>query len=335
MLDTSALMEIILNNKPEYLLVGSTARKSKKFSILPNRTINNMVASSILITDQYTCNHILGLVDGKVPVILADIEGKQDVNIFASAKKVIRHSRIIPYKPNDMTLEAADVLLNKHFNYDLINKNILIFGTGNLAGKLALRLSERNASVTISGRNQQKASQLANLINILLPKFSHNTVKAFTHNKSDENQFDALVSFVSAERVLNSNYFKYLTPDALVVDGGINNLSEELIELKNHKDLSIIRLDTRIGLPFVESFLNAFDNDFFQNVVGEKKIDGVNCVAGGIIGSHGDIILDNISSPTQVIGVANGLGGLKDEGEYNSADKRQLSILQQRILSDN
>jgi hypothetical protein len=334
MLGTSALMENILMNKPEYLLIGSTARKSKSFSILPNRNINNKLAASILITDKCTCNNILELVDGKIPIILADIEGKQDLNIYALARNVIRHSKLLPYKPNDMTLEAADIMLNKHFNYDLINKNILIYGTGNLAGKLALRLSERNAKVTLTGRNHEKTVHLANLLNSLLPKFSLNPINVLS-NEIDKNQFDSLVSFVSAERVINGDFMKYLSPNALVVDGGINNLSEEFIEKKNDKDLSIIRLDTRTGLSFLEAFINSFESEFFQSVAGEKKIDGVNCVAGGIIGSHGDIILDNISSPTQVVGIANGLGGLKDEGEYNSADKKQLSILQKRILSDN
>jgi len=43
-----------------------------------------------------------------------------------------------------------------------------------------------------------------------------------------------------------------------------------------------------------------------SNVSGIRKLNGFNMVAGCVIGDKGDVIVDNVSKPIKVLGVADG-----------------------------
>jgi hypothetical protein len=70
--------------------------------------------------------------------------------------------------------------------------------------------------------------------------------------------------------------------------------------------------------------------------MGEGKIANIPVVAGGVLGRRGDIVLDSISSPTMVIGVADGKGGLLSEREIspfiNRVKKVRLEIARRRFV---
>jgi hypothetical protein len=323
-------IEEFIKEKPSYIFVGSTARKSEKFAVLPKRYINGKLAVSILVTEEELCKEIMKIVDGVIPVVFADIENKQNLNIYQIAIENIEASELLPYKPNDMTVEAADVLVNHLFHNDLYGKKVLIYGTGNIATKVALRLAERNCQVFLSGRNIEKANNIVLTLNLILPKYASFKINLF--NPKDINiKLNALISFVSAEQVITKSFANYMDEHAFLVDGGINNFSEDIISVLE-KSLQFIRLDTRIGLPFVEAYSRSIKSEFFNEVIGRRNINGIECVAGGIIGNKGDVILDKITSPTQIIGIANGIGGLINEREYSSKDSQQLSAIKKSRL---
>ena len=45
-----------------------------------------------------------------------------------------------------------------------------------------------------------------------------------------------------------------------------------------------------------------------HNLMGRDLIAGVSVAAGGVIGQYGEIIVDSITNPTKVVGVASGEG---------------------------
>jgi hypothetical protein len=47
-----------------------------------------------------------------------------------------------------------------------------------------------------------------------------------------------------------------------------------------------------------------------EDVMGRRTINGVPIVAGGVIGARGDVVVDSISRPTRVIGIADGRGAV-------------------------
>ncbi|BDG37648.1 NAD(P)-dependent oxidoreductase [Saccharococcus caldoxylosilyticus] len=314
------------------IFLNTTAKSNKKFAVLPRRSTSKFKAYGFFIGDSDIGDAVCKFIDGKAKYILVDTENKQNFNLFSIAKKNISKSQVIPFKPNDVTVESCDLLVRHLFEEDIQGKKVLIFGSGNLASKMALRLAERQAEVFVWARNQEKASTIVDALNYILPKYNDTKIKLF---HEDENGFDLMISFLSAENVISADFFNYLKKDGTVIDGGINNFSKDFIEVALNNGVSFIRLDTRIAFHYALMSLNLETFHFFDNVFGTREIEQIRCVAGGILGKQGDVIVDQIKHPTQVIGVANGLGGVKHECELTDEERRKSSTIREYILQSN
>lgn len=329
----------ILNDKQidfknySYLYVSTTAKHDTPILRLPDRKIVNERTLNYIITDESTAIDFFQRVDGRIPIIVVDCELKQKIDLYGLAKKHIKKSEVYTNKPNDMAVESADILLQHHFPGALVGKSILIFGTGNIAFKVALRLAERSAQVFIDGRNEQKVSQVVDTINMVIPSYSKYEVQKMD-SKNFDGQLDAIVPFISAEKIIEDTYAKWLHSSSISIDGGIGNFSEDYIAAALEKNTKIIRLDVRIAMPYMETSLTSLfpTYDFFERVSGEKKIDGIAMVAGGIIGKEGSVIVDRIENPHQIIGIANGYGGVKNESALSTEERRSIELLRERVL---
>ncbi|OCA88927.1 hypothetical protein [Pseudobacillus wudalianchiensis] len=310
------------------MLLSTTAKKDRELVILPSRNINGFQSLNILVTNVEDATKLLRKADGIVENILVDVERKQEIDLWKVARETLRFSKLIPYKPNDITLEAADQLLLHHFTQSLCGRNVLIYGTGNIATKLAIRLAERNANVFIIGRNKEKVEMIVKTINSILPTYSQHPVRLFNGTE----KLDAFLSFVSAERVVQEEIAEYLNSNGIAVDGGISNFTENLISSLIKKGIRTLRLDVRLGLPFLEASIASREQTFFSKVMGEGLIKGIPVVAGGIMGKSGVVIVDRIQTPSQVIGIANGIGGVKHESTLTDIDKRAIEAVQEYLL---
>ena len=67
-----------------------------------------------------------------------------------------------------------------------------------------------------------------------------------------------------------------------------------------------------------------------ENETGRNQIEeGIFIVSGGYMGHMDDIVVDNYSSPTRVIGVADGCGDFKKE--LTEGNRRDIEALNDRI----
>ncbi|MCM3088661.1 NAD(P)-binding domain-containing protein [Bhargavaea ginsengi] len=317
----------------KYLFISTTAKHNLPLLRLPDRELSNGKSLNILISEESKAREVLQKVDGIIPTIIIDVEAKQNIDLLSIADQYVKKSAIFTNKPNDLTLEATDILLRRYFSNNLSGLNILVIGTGNIAFKLALRLAERNAQVFMEGRNPKKLKHLVDAINLVLPRHSRVTVKAFPAD-SYEDTLDAIIPFVSAEKVVSEELVMFLSETSLSVDGGIGNFTESYISKALEKKSSVVRLDVRIALPFTEASLNssAPNFGFFKEVFGERVINNTKIVAGGVIGDEGTIIVDQIKSPRQIVGIANGYGGVKHESTLSREERRSIELLRQCLL---
>lgn len=327
MLDFS---KIIHEKCYEYVLISITSKHALDFLKLPDRKINGKQSLNVLISNQELAVNFFRSVDGKVQTILIDIEQKQEIDLYKIAIENVFESQVLLYKPNDITVDAADQIILNHFSTDLVGKNVLIYGAGNIGTKLAMRLAERRMNVFLDGRNKEKVNQIINALNLVLPRYSDYPIRSFTKIE----KIDAVFSFVSSEKVIKEDLVLNLNKDGIAIDGGIGNFTEGFITGLIEQNIKLLRLDVRIGLPFLEASILANKNSFFQKVIGETCYNGINMVAGGIIGTEGSIIVDRINNPTQLIGVANGIGGVKDLDCLSDSEQFSLSIIQKKILSE-
>lgn len=314
--------------------IGTTTRKSADFAVLPRRKVSGFEAINFLVSTNQAAEECLRLLDGNVKYILIDVEAKKNIDLELIARSTIKSAVIIPYKPNDATVEAADLFLLNYFNYSLRGKKILIYGAGNIGGKLAFRLAERGAKIYVYSRDINKVELIVKAFNTILPKYSINKILPVENIYDFNNFFDGLISFISAENIINHNIIYSLKENALIVDGGINNFSAEFYKNSSQKLLNCFRLDVRLGFLYTLLPLMDYSNTFFMDIQGTAFIEDIKIVSGGIIGEDGDIIVDNIKSPNQVIGVANGIGGKKEAGVYTGNDLQNLNKIQKYILAN-
>lgn len=313
-------------------LIGTTARTSQPFSILPRREFMGICCASFLVGTAEAAAQVLRQLDGRVEFALVDVERKKEFDPWTLAGSILRKTRRVSYKPNDATLTAADEVLRRSFEDDLAGKNILIVGLGNLGGKLALRLAERGAHVYCVGRDAAKVGRIAGALSELLPRHAPNPLRALASIEDlDEAFIDALVTFVSESGVVGESLCRVLKPGALALDGGINNFRPDFFPAAARMGVKALRLDVRLGAPFSLLGVCGFTEHFFAHVLGHGERNGLPVVAGGFVGRRGDIILDSIDDPQQVIGIANGTGGLVPSSELTPDDKTRLTLAQSLI----
>ncbi|TDL32509.1 hypothetical protein E2R51_07410 [Jeotgalibacillus sp. S-D1] len=311
--------------------VGTSARESEQFAVLPRRSALGYEAINFLVTSPENAAQSFSLLDSNVQFLFVDIESKKEIDLMSIAKKIVKKATIIAYKPNDTTLEAADLFLRHHFHDDLVNKNIMIYGAGNLGSKLALRLAERGSNIYLSSRNNDKTKEIVKTLNYLLPKYSKNSIKLVTGDEDLFLKIDSLISFTSSSNVIPPSFASYIKKGGLALDGGINNFSPEFILKANESTITCYRLDVRAAFPHTVLYLIDYIRDFYTNIQGEEKRNQTRLVAGGIIGNDGDIVVDRIKTPAQIVGVANGVGGLKAEKDLTAKDQQQLNEILQQI----
>jgi Glutamyl-tRNA reductase len=321
------------SSKIKVASVGSTSRLLAEFLVLPRRSYEHFECINFLVSRPDDASFCFKSLDGVVDIVLVDVEAKQNLDLMEIAAKHIRRSSIVAYKPNDASVEAADLLIRQHFQDQLNGKSILVMGAGNISTKLALRLCERNAGITLVSRDYSKARKIADGLNAILPKYSQSSIKAFASPPNDT-VYDVLVSFVAADGVVREEMASLLKRGGIAVDGGINNFTPGFLMASGKNGVVCTRLDVRLG--FVYSLLSSSPDisNFYVNVRGERLIENIRLIAGGIIGNRGDIIVDRIQKPTQIVGMANGVGGVLSGDGYSSKDKIRLERARDFLLSD-
>lgn len=306
-------------------MISTTARKSNGLRALPRRSAMGFTAINFLVTGVEQARTCLSALDGQVDYLLIDIEKKQDLSLIREARHIIKRSKVITCKPNDATLESCDLLIRHYYHDTLENKPVLIIGSGNLSTKLALRLAERQANVHLHSRNHQKSAQIADSLNLILPKFTR-PIQAIEKPKQ---KYAMIISFLSAEEIIGEDYLSLLNTHSLVIDGGINNFKSTFIQKALEKGITCYRLDVRIAFLYNLLLLSDEVDSFFSQVMGRLKNPkkDYDLVSGGVIGSRGDVIVDQVIKPNQVVGIADGLGGVVPESDYSKDEQRRAAEL--------
>ncbi|WP_414044573.1 NAD(P)-binding domain-containing protein [Macrococcus equi] len=308
------------------IVLATTSNHSSDFLRLPDKYINGQKCMSFSIANPEIATQVIQVFDGNAKYIYVDVERKQDIDFVSIAQQNIQTSRLREMKPNDLAMEAADILIYKTVKDK--NSNVLIVGTGNIGIKLAIRLTERNYNVYLHGRNNEKVENFVMMINQMLPKYSKK-IKAW-----HEEPIDVLCSMVSAIEVIDNSYIPSLKQGALAIDGGIGNFSKDFIKNAHLKDINVLRLDVRISNDLLNGIDQSYNSNFFTDIKGEKDFNGIHIVSGGIIGKEGDVIVDRIHIPKRVIGIANGIGGVKPIDSISETEKEQIAIINEEIRKE-
>lgn len=299
---TSEQSEIETRSVPARVVVGCTATLHGKGAVrLPDRLDHEGPIAAFLVETAEDARWLLRELDEPGRTLFVDVERKQEADLPALALECVQHAELRPHKPNDATIRSLDVLVTHLIGFDLRSVSVGVVGTGNLGFKAALLLAERGADVVVHGRNPVAAQRTVTAVSAVLPRHSTCDVAVW-----QDQQADLLVTALSARSVVDAEWVERIRPGATVIDVGIGNLTTDFVRRALADGLALVRLDTRA----TGSQLVAPAPDFFDKYFGEAELAGVSVVSGGVVGPRGAVVVDSYARPTQVFGLADGLGGL-------------------------
>ena len=326
-------------NTTTVFTIATTSKQEAEPYLTPIRISDIFNVCGCVIFEPSILTEIVDIIDGEVDYIFVDSEKKIPVSINQKLNVVetgnlskicfqkIKKSKILEYKPNDITVNAAWSFLSQKLNF-LSGKKVSILGSGNIGSKLALKLVECGVSVSIHRRNSFKGYSISQGLNFIKPE---NTVSNITfHENILQTAFmsDVIIGASNGVSIIDIDVVKSIKNDAMIVDLGKNTLTQDAIQFALNQNIEIYRTD--ITSAFEGFIYEAIKMDQILNSsYGKKDLGYCQIVGGGYHGSNGDIVVDNISNPKIIYGIAAGDGSIKRK--LSNKDKDKLSKLKKEI----
>ncbi len=299
---------------------------NNKSSVPYIRLTDNTIIGNIEIEKTTGLNETLKEVDGLVDFILVDDSLHSE---FLDKKE--NSSKLLYYSESNIQINALEAYLN-NLNLHKSGLKYVISGINATSLSVAERLISKNNSVYLQDDDATKLTTALELlkgrINLFSPDKSVEAAKA----KPGE-VYDGIIGFKINYSKELQELIKSVKSTGFIIDAHIGSFTEDLILEARTCKLPIYRLDMRAGLA-AEVSLRLETYKLLNHVFGKNFIEEVPVVAGGVIGELGMIVLDSLSKPTKIIGVANGRGGLlsnADESSYrHHIEKVRGYLLMQR-----
>jgi 4-hydroxy 2-oxovalerate aldolase/long-chain acyl-CoA synthetase len=337
-LEDASVGEIALGLAKEIFSLSKKSGKFSVFTIAGSPDPNKKRASFPFIRQNALCVignaevvhlneaiEVTRAIDGLVDIILVDAEQKRGKlgELTGEIRKVAEKSVVLTYKDTDSLVSAADSFICQLIP-ELDGKRISILGDSRVACKLALKLAERGPKVTLWGKDAKRLRKLAQGLSLVLPHESSDHIHVSTDLVEASKEANLLVGIIPRLPLISVEMLKVMSDKAVVIDAGIGTIYPEAIEYGITRGFQLYRLDMRAGLS--GEITNVLETmELTSKVIGTEDSDGVRIVAGGVLGRKGDIVVDSISQPTRVVGVADGCGGLLEEAEE---EKYQQKVIQ-------
>lgn len=219
-------------------------------------------------------------------------------------------------KPNEFSAKAIDCLIETMSTP--VKPKCLILGVGDLGLKTAFLLHSRNAEVTLVSRNLSKANLLAEYLKSCNPR-NETQVSSYEDLAKTPCRFDFIIGATSGYPVILPNHLMLLNLNGKILDAGTGCIAPETITIANNQGLKIYSLYSGDLLLAEISSLLAVEKRY-KHISRKIQSDGSTFVSIGMIGSFGDVIVDDVDHPTRYVAVCDGAGGIL------SADKAKIFI---------
>ena len=325
--------------------ISTTIKSPKSFNpyLTPIRRIIHGFIGGSVVFSQTQALLLAKYIDGTVDQILVDAEKKIKItleldeeairhfklappprdniksrvplemgNLSAACADIINKSTFHEYKPNDITVEAVWHYLSYSFNI-LSGKKIAIIGGGNIGFKLALKLVESGCSVELVRRDIERGRLMANVIDIAKPK----ATIATAHYNADPLQAalfsDVIIGCTDGKPAITLEMIKCMRPEGLVIDVGKGSVHKDAVSYAIKFNIPIMRCDISSAIDGLISTIQR-NKQIIEKEMGRKEIvKGIFVVSGGRLGKQGDIVVDDYQNPTQIYGLADGSGDMKQK----------------------
>jgi 4-hydroxy 2-oxovalerate aldolase/long-chain acyl-CoA synthetase len=313
----SSVMNIVMDSRKR-MSVSGFVQESPYFII-----------GTVEVRDRPVLEKVLKVIDGKVDYVLMDCEAKTSSGVPGGVRRFLKRSNILVYKDNDAW--ARSIFQQLVYSMPDADKKVVIFGFNNLSVKLAILLSEIgfDSVMTSSLKDEKEICEGAvGAINPLLVKYAK-PIKFEPDYEKACLFADAVVGLVPGEEVIDAKAIMAMKRSGVVLDGGLGCIEGPAIRKAVSLGIRIIRVDMGPVIS-AEIASGIRSKDLLEVRMGRSAIEGVQCVAGGLFGKKGDLVLDSIRDPNVVIGIADGKGGIIYD-TMNGKDRVKVAKVERKI----
>lgn len=288
------------------LCLATTANVSNPLLFVGSmRLVDDVLAGNLILREAALLLDITKHFDGLVSRFFIDCEVKAGVDLGAAALKILPPNKRHFFKPNDFTVEAADEWIAQRMP-DLEGACVAIVGAGNIGAKLALRLAERGSEVRLVGAKSAAVKVIARGLRSIMR--GSGAVIACPSILDACANADVIIGCTQGIAAIDTEAVE-VSQASLLLDVGNGCFTSGAISAARERCLALEVLSPSAGW---EGFLRRYAaTRKLQQGLGRRQLDsGVWIVSRGMMGATGDVLVDDVSQPTRVIGVCNGMGDL-------------------------
>lgn len=301
-----------------FTITAFPVRQDEEITTHITRECDGLVYGNAEVRTQDAFGACVKALDGRVDYIVYDSGLNFDVSDFiGKGKSAPKNSIILPYSDLGVWVDSVRYMLFAKIP-DLKNRNLIIVGPENVRSLMDTLLAR--LSIDLATLVKQV------MVHFHDREYSQDEIKDI---KVEYRIADIVMGAAIYEGVIKKEFIEHCSVKPVIVDAGIGTVTREASEFAMEKGYEMIRVDNRAAMAGM-LFSLIQSHDLVTRVMGDRKIDDVNVVAGGRIGSPGTIVVDSIDQPVQAIGFADGTGRIRYKPE-NDEEKERLDKVRKAI----
>ncbi len=269
------------------------------------QTATHVIGSVAYLSNQHL-ETILGCVDGKVDLLLLDVDRKPlgPLDPAAVAVRSLQKTILLTYLDSRVWADAVEAQVVRLLGEQLEHLPIVIAGDHHKSRLVALMMAERGARVTLLTTGSFQSSPPSPGIRGIT------TITAGTAEAGNQIEEARMVVVWPGDRPwFGKTEASRISMGAHVLDASMGRFMIEAAEEVESRNGQLARLN--MWPTLAGALLGAHESKrICMESMGRATVAGVPVVAGGAMGRKGDVIVDSIREPSRVIGIADGRGAI-------------------------
>jgi 4-hydroxy-2-oxovalerate aldolase len=254
---------------------------------------------------------VIASVDGVVDALLIDANPRPflSVGLAETAHPLVHTSRFLSY--SDADLWARTVMYElKALTAPGATTRVVIAGMRAESKRLAGHLADQGLQLTLSGASAAELTATADALRIV---WGGAAIEVEPDLRTAVKGAAAVAAFHQDKPLLDRGVMAALDPGSLVFDATIGAVELDAIQEALDRGIRIVRPDMRAAMAG-ELVAQLGVAATTKELMGRAQIAGWPVVAGGLVGALGDVVVDSITNPSRVVGVADGRGRILPGG---------------------
>ncbi|MGJ3237471.1 MAG: hypothetical protein ACFE0Q_02080 [Anaerolineae bacterium] len=279
---------------------------------------------SVTFSTEMQLVEILAQVDGKVDLILLDIDRRRIFGPQApvlTAQDVLQQTRLLVYSDSRVWSEAIKDQVVRLLDERVQGAKIVIAGDHRRSRLLALMLIDYGADVTVIVRERAEEDEYSQAT-IVFTQTDYPQDHYVDAGQASEviAQAQVVVVWPSWGTWFDASFARHVQADSYLIDAGVGSIVPDGLKVVYERGAFPVRVNI---WPTLAGALTAAHIGA-QAHPSRGTLSGVTVVSGGAIGEEGDVVVDDVVHPTRVIGVADGSGGLLRPNQDYRQQVRQV-----------